>query len=283
MHVYSDFNLTYYNSYRIHSTCKNAFFPDNEDEVFQLCKDDTGFIVLGSGNNVILSKEYYDESFIILNGNLNHALFEGDVVEAESGILMSDLCKQALERELSGIEIFYDIPSSLGGAIYMNAGANGEEIKDVLIKVRYLDLNEMKIREVQKHEILFEYRNSYFQQNNKNVILKSWLQLHKKEKEKISLKMESFKLQRWAKQPREFPNAGSVFKRPKEMFVGHIIEKLGLKGFSVGGAMVSEKHAGFIINVANATGNDILSLIKIIQQRVKDECNIDLIVEQRVI
>ena len=283
MRVYSDFDLTNYNSYRIHSKCKNAFFPEKEDEVFQIFKGEKKFIVLGSGHNIILSKEYYDKDFIIFNGNFNFVRFDGDIVEAESGILMLDLCKQALEKALSGIEIFYDIPSSLGGAVVMNAGANGEEIKDVILKVRYLDLEDMKIKEIQKQEIAFEYRNSFFQRNNNNIILKAWLQLHKKNKGEISSKMETIKFQRWAKQPKEFPNAGSVFKRPMGKFVGQMIEELGLKGFSVGGAMVSEKHGGFIVNSANATGNDILALIKVIQEKVKDRFSIDLILEQRII
>jgi len=283
MRVYSDFDLTNYNSYRIHSKCKNAFFPENEDEIFQLFKDRKNLIVLGSGHNVILSKEYYDKSFIIFNGNFNLVLFEGDIAEAEAGISMLDLCKQALEKTLSGIEVFYDIPSSLGGAVLMNAGAGGEEIKDVILKVRYLDVNDMKINEISKQEIAFEYRNSFFQRNPNNIILKAWLQLHKKHKEEISSKMEAIKFQRWAKQPKEFPNAGSVFKRPKGKFVGQMIEELGLKGFSVGGAMVSEKHAGFIVNSVNATGSDILGLIKIIQEKVKDKFSVDLILEQRVI
>jgi len=283
MRFYPDFDLTNYNSYRIHSACKNAFFPENEDEVFQIFKGEKNFIVLGSGHNVILSKEYYDKSFIIFNGNFNHVLFEGDIAEAESGILMLDLCNQALEKALSGIEVFYDIPSSLGGAVLMNAGAGGEEIKDVILKVRYLDLDDMKIKEIHQHEIRFEYRNSFFQQTNKNIILKAWLQLHEKNKEEISLKMETIKSQRWAKQPKELPNAGSVFKRPEGKFVGQMIEELGLKGFSVGGAMVSVMHAGFIVNSANATGNDVLTLIKIIQEKVKDKFGIDLILEQRII
>lgn len=283
MRAYSDFDLTDYNSYRIHSICKKAFFPEDEDEVFHLFNNKRNFIILGSGHNVILSKEYYDKSFIIFNGNFNLVVFDGDIAEAESGILMLDLCKLALEKALSGIEVFYDIPSSLGGAVLMNAGAGGEEIKDVIVKVRYLDLDDMKIKEIHKNEIRFEYRNSFFQQNNKNIILKAWLQLHEKNKKEISLKMETIKSQRWAKQPKEFPNAGSVFKRPEGRFVGQMIEELGLKGFAIGGAMVSEKHAGFIVNSSNATGNDILALIKTIQEKVKDKFGVDLILEQRII
>jgi UDP-N-acetylmuramate dehydrogenase len=109
------------------------------------------------------------------------------------------------------------------------------------------------------------------------------LQLQEKNKKEISLKMETIKSQRWAKQPKEFPNAGSVFKRPEGRFVGQMIEELGLKGFAIGGAMVSEKHAGFIVNSANATGNDILALIKIIQEKVKHKFGVDLIMEQRII
>jgi UDP-N-acetylmuramate dehydrogenase len=286
MKVLTDFDLTNYNSYRIKAKCENAFFPETEEDVINFYKKQVPFILLGSGHNIILSKEYYDTNFLIFNGNFQNASInkETGIVEAEAGITMLQLSELALEHRLSGLEIFYDIPSSLGGAVVMNAGASGEEIKDVLVKVRYLDLEDMKVKEIHKKGMGFEYRNSFFQRNTNKVILKVWLQLIKKDNTIIiKEKMETIKTQRWAKQPNEFPNAGSVFKRPKGYYVGAIIDELKLKGYTVGGAMISKKHGGFIINYNNAKGQDILNLIKEIQTRVKNKFNIELEVEQRII
>jgi len=165
----------------------------------------------------------------------------------------------------------------------MNAGASGEEIKDVLVKVRYLDLEDFNVKEIYKKDISFEYRNSFFQRNTDKVVLKAWLKLQPKDRTVIREKMETIKTQRWAKQPKEYPNAGSVFKRPNGYYVGAIIDQLGLKGYRVGGAKISEKHGGFIINYDNATGQDVLDIIKEVKRKVKQKFNLELEVEQRVI
>lgn len=282
---HKDFDLTNYNSYRVKSKCKQAFLPNTEEEVINIYKDKQPIVLLGSGHNIILSKTYYDETFVIFNGNFSKTSIDENlkVIEVEAGVFMKDLCVIALEHNLSGLEIFYDIPSSIGGAVVMNAGASGEEIKSLVTKVRYLDLKTMQIKEMQNSEIDFEYRNSYFQKNPNNVILKVWLQLHFKSKSEIREKMNRIKAQRYAKQPKDYPNAGSVFKRPKGYYVGAIMEDLNLKGFSVGGAKISEKHGGFIINFNNATGQDILDVINGVKKRVKKAYNVNLEVEQRII
>lgn len=280
-----NFDLTNYNSYRIKSKCKKAYFPNTEEEVIDFYKNINSFVLLGSGHNVILSKDYYDTNFLIFNGNFQDYNIEAEtgIVEAQAGITMLKLSELALENGLSGLEIFYDIPSSLGGAVVMNAGASGEEIKDVLIKVRYLDLVDMQVKEIFKADMGFEYRNSFFQRNTDKVILKVWLQLKPEEKSVIHDKMKLIKEQRWAKQPKTFPNAGSVFKRPKGYYVGAIIDDLKLKGFTIGGAKISEKHGGFIINYNNAKGQDIIDIIIEVKRQVQERFNVDLEVEQRII
>ena len=165
----------------------------------------------------------------------------------------------------------------------MNAGASGEEIKDLLIKVRYLDLEDMKFKELVRNDIKFEYRNSYFQKNPDKIVLKAWFKLTPGDRERIKDKMEAIKTTRWAKQPREYPNCGSVFKRPEGRFVGPMLDELGLKGFTIGGAQISEKHSGFIVNVGNAKGSDIISLIIEAKIHVKAKFGLDLELEQRVI
>jgi UDP-N-acetylmuramate dehydrogenase len=277
--------LTEYNSYRLKAICANAFFPDSEEELRQIYRNrkEKKKILLGSGHNVILSKEYYEEDFILFSGNFDSISIDGKSIIAEAGATMFDISTLAMENSLSGLEIFYDIPSSLGGAVVMNAGASGEEIKDVLVKVRYYDIAKDEFGEMTNEEIGFSYRNSCFQNNPDFIVTKVWLELKSVDKNSIKEKMEQIKAVRWAKQPRDYPNAGSVFKRPNGVFVGPMIEKLGLKGYKVGGAMVSEKHAGFIINFNNAKGSDIVKIINCIKSKVKDAFNTELITEQRIL
>ncbi|WP_034888135.1 UDP-N-acetylmuramate dehydrogenase [Gillisia sp. Hel_I_29] len=278
-------DLTLYNNYRIEAFCKRAFLPQNEDDFIELytVHRDSKKIILGGGYNVILSKKYYEEDFLLIGETFAQYKVTGNVIEAEAGIEMKKMSELALAHNLSGLEVFYDIPSSLGGAIVMNAGASGSEIKDHFLRARYLDLDDLKVKEITKDEANFEYRNSFFQKNTNKIVLKVWLELISGDPVLIREKMDDIKTSRWAKQPKDYPNAGSVFKRPEGHYVGTMIEKLGLKGFSVGGAQVSTKHAGFIVNYNNATGEDVLNLIKEIQEKVYQEYNINLEVEQRII
>jgi UDP-N-acetylmuramate dehydrogenase len=284
MKTYENFYLTNFNSYRIKSFCKVAYFPENEADVISFFDTHKEFVLLGSGHNIIFVRDYYYKPFIIFNGNYNAIKLVNDgILEVETGAMMCDVAQFALNFSLTGIEVFWDIPSSLGGAVVMNAGACGDEIKDVLIKVRYLDLKDKNIKEIYKEEISFEYRNSFFQKNTDKIILKAWLQLHKGNQDAIFNKMETIKLQRWKKQPKDFPNAGSVFKRPKGYYVGEIIDELLLKGYTVGGAKISEKHGGFIINYNNAKGQDILDIIAEVKRKVWNKYEIDLEIEQIII
>jgi len=285
MIVKKNFDLTNYNSYRIKAQCKVAYFPENEAEIVELYKTNENLILLGSGHNIILSKAYYEESFVIFNGNYNSITIgnSNGVLIAEAGSTMLEISQKALSLGLSGVEVFYDIPSSLGGAVVMNAGASGEEVKDILLKVRYLDLETFQISEIENEAIGFEYRNSLFQQSKSMLVLKAWLQLKPLGKSLIHEKMEDMKQKRWAKQPKDYPNAGSVFKRPKGFYVGAMIDELKLKGFTIGGAQISEKHGGFIINYNNAKGEDIVSIIKHVQSKVKERFNVNLEVEQRIL
>ena len=285
MRVYSNFDLTNYNSYRLKAVCNKAYFPESENDLIELYQSRKDYVLLGSGHNVILSKKYYEEEFIIFNGNFDKVIIDSEkgFIDAEAGIMMDRISEIACQNGLSGVEVFYDIPSSLGGAVVMNAGASGEEIKDVLVKVRYLDLADMEIKEIFKEEMGFEYRNSFFQKFKDKIVLRAWLKLAAKDKSLIKEKMETIKAQRWAKQPKEYPNAGSVFKRPPGYFVGAIMEELGLKGYTVGGAKISEKHGGFIVNFNQATGQDILTIITEVKRQVMEKYHVDLKIEQRII
>lgn len=284
MKVYTNLDLTNYNSYKLKAYCDIAYFPEKEEDVVSFFATNNDFILLGSGHNLIFSKEHYQKPIVLFNGNYNNiSQIDNRLLEIEAGAMMWDVAKFALDKELSGLEIFWDIPSSLGGAVVMNAGASGEEIKDLLVKVRYLDLSDHTIKEIHKEDISFEYRNSFFQKNTDKIVLKAWLQLQEGNKEAISEKMETIKAQRWEKQPKEYPNAGSVFKRPTGYYVGAMMNELGLKGFTVGGAKISEKHGGFIVNFNQAKGQDILDIINEVKRQVLQKYQVDLEVEQRVI
>lgn len=285
MRIYNQFDLTNYNSYRIKATCDVAYFPENEADLIYLFEKSKKYILIGSGHNLIFSKPHYETPFVIFNGNFENYQTDTQqkIIVAESGITMLQLSEIALANEWSGLEIFYDIPSSLGGAVVMNAGASGEEIKDVLVKVRYMDLVDLKVKEIKKEDMGFTYRNSFFQQNTDKVVLKVWMQLKEGKHEEILQKMETIKEQRWAKQPKELPNAGSVFKRPPGFYVGALMDELQLKGYTVGGAKISEKHGGFIVNFNQATGQDILEIVQHVQQKVFEKHEVQLEIEQRII
>ena len=285
MKIFKDFELSNFNSYKIKSKCSIAYFPESESDFIELFTTLKGndYIVIGNGNNIILSKEYYNIPFVILNGFFDRIAINGNYVEAEAGATTSNLSEFALKNSLTGAEFLYDIPSSIGGAVVMNAGTKEGETKNILHKVRYLDLNDLHIKEKLNSQVNLSYRDSYFQNNKNTIILKVWFKLEKGEQNRIDSLMNESKERRWSKQPREFPNCGSVFKRPPGRFVGPMIDELGLKGFTVGGAQVSEKHSGFIVNKDEATGEEILTLIKEIQKRVKEKFDVELEVEQRVI
>jgi len=285
MKIIDNLDLTLYNSYRLKSICARAFFPNTEEEILYIYKNnpDKNIYVIGNGNNIILSKNWYDSYFIVLNNCFDKYKLYKNFIVAEAGCTMQKLSEAALTHNLTGLEIFYDIPGSVGGAVVMNAGAYGEEIKDLIIKVKYLDLKELKIKTLYREEMEFVYRSSVFQKHSDKIVLKAWFKLKTGNHDKIKEKMGKVKNERYLKQPRDYPNCGSVFKRPPNVYVGPMIDNLGLKGFTIGGAQISEKHSGFIINKGNATAEDILQIIFTVKKLVKDRYNIDLEVEQKII
>src|SRR5690554_1584404 len=202
MKEYINFNLTEYNAYRINAVCAKAWFPENETDLLEIFSQNKNkrLIILGNGNNIILSKEYYEDEFIILNGCFDKITVNNTEMEAEAGATLLQLSETALKHHLTGFEIFYDIPSSIGGAVVMNAGTKEGEIKDILVKVRYLDLADKQIKEISKENIGFEYRNSFFQKNTNKIVIKAWFQLKNEKQERIRARMEETKQTRWAKQ-----------------------------------------------------------------------------------
>ena len=223
------------------------------------------FFILGKGSNLLVSDKGI-EGVVICLTQFNDVTVCGDVIKACAGASLAQVCVKAYENSLTGLEFAYGIPGTVGGGLYMNAGAYGGEMSQVVVSAEYIDADG-NIGEFSIDEMKLGYRTSIFKQNGK-IITSVKIKLEKGEKADIKAQMDDFMLRRKTKQPLEYPSAGSTFKRPEGYFAGALIEENNLKGFSVGGAMVSEKHAGFVINYDNATSNDVKQLMAEIQKRV---------------
>ncbi|WP_405339996.1 UDP-N-acetylmuramate dehydrogenase [Ruminococcus sp.] len=226
-------------------------------------------MILGNGSNLLVSDNGIEGAVITLDGDFKEITVDGDIITSGAGAKLSRLCSVALENSLTGLEFAYGIPGTVGGAMYMNAGAYGGEMKDVALSVTALTADGM-IREVPAEDLQLGYRTSVFKTNG-DIILFSKYKLEQGDQVAIKARMDDVMDRRKTKQPLEFPSAGSVFKRPEGAFAGTLIEQCGLKGKTVGGAQVSEKHAGFIINIGGATCDDVMGLVKIVQDTVKAE------------
>ncbi len=232
--------------------------------------------ILGKGSNIIAGDCGF-RGIIIYTGHLKKVTIEGNLIKAQCGITLNSLAEKALNNSLSGLEFVSGIPGSLGGALYMNAGAYGREIKDIVKSV--LTLNYDGREEIfPRNKLNFSYRHSILQLKPL-IAVEATLKLTPGNREEILAEMQTLKEKRKAQQPLSLPSAGSTFKRPPGYYAGPLIEKAGMKGTRVGDAQVSQKHAGFIVNMGNATANDILKLITIIQDRVYTANGVKLEVE----
>ena len=252
-------------------------------EILGICRD-TGVIpnIIGNGSNVLVSDDGVKGIVIKIGDKLGEIRLENDnEIVCEAGAPLSKLCRFALKHELTGLEFAWGIPGSVGGAIFMNAGAYNGEIKQVLIGTEHLTLDG-KAGAFTADELDLSYRHSVYQDFSA-VITSGRFRLQAGKKELIKSVMDGLMQRRQEKQPLEHPNAGSVFKRPEGQFAGALIEKCGLMGLLVGGAEVSRKHAGFIVNKGNATCAQVLELIDIIKTTVKKEFGIDLECEIRIL
>lgn len=283
MMIKTNLQLEQYNSYRLRALARIAYIPESIEDLKKLLFDLTDFHLIGGGNNIILVHEYYERPFIIVNESIGQILNDDCSLIVEAGASLKDCAETALHLGLSGLENFLDIPSSIGGALVMNAGANGDNISDLVEWVECYNTISGEIEVFSREQCLFGFRKSCFQYNSKLVILRCKLLLSHGIKGEIRTKMMEYKAARWQKQPRDWPNAGSVFKRPSNMYVGTTIEQLGLKGLKLGGAQISERHAGFIVNIGDAKGTDILGLISIINYEVQKNFGCSFEVEQRII
>lgn len=276
--IYENFELSKFSSFRIGGNARFAAFPKNSDELISLIdtatKSGIRHIVIGNASNILFDSGYID-ALIIFTRDMKSCKIEETKIIAECGCSLSALSVAARNASLSGLEFAYGIPGTLGGAVYMNAGAYGGEISDILLESTVYNVKDGKISTLSQKDHMFSYRKSIFS-NKELILISSTLSMKKGEKEVISRTMSENMRKRTEKQPLEFPSAGSAFKRPQGMFAAELIEKSGLKGFSVNDAQISDKHAGFIINRGNATSDDVLLLINKTINTVKEKFGVVL-------
>lgn len=249
-------------------------------EIVEICKEEKlPYFVLGNGSNLLVSDKGYRGVVIQLWKNFSDITVKDCCIQAKAGALLSKVAVEALEAGLTGMEFASGIPGTIGGAAFMNAGAYGGEMKDIIKSVKVLD-TQGEVRILPKEELKMGYRTSIVKEKGYTV-LSVELELSKGNREEIRNTMEDLKERRTSKQPLEMPSAGSTFKRPEGYFAGKLIMDSGLRGFSVGGAQVSEKHCGFVVNKGGATAMDVLNLIREVQRRVKEQFGVDLETEVR--
>ncbi len=236
--------------------------------------------VIGNGSNLLVKDEGYRGA--IIKPSFNSIEIKEDIVEVGAGVKNGMLAQKLLQKELTGFEFAAGIPGTIGGAMVMNAGAHGREMKDIVDAVTYYNCENDEIETIKKEECNFEYRNSKFKNSNV-IIIKAILKLQKANSIEIKQKMDEYKQFRIEKQPIEYPSAGSTFKRGADFITAKLIDEAGLKGYTVGGAQVSEKHAGFIINKNNATATDIINLIEEVQKIVYEKFNKKIELEIEII
>lgn len=251
-------------------------------EILRCCNSsEVPFMVMGNGTNLLVSDKGIRGCVIKIYDNMNKCTINDNIMEVEAGMLISKASKFALQSSLSGLEFAEGIPGTIGGAVTMNAGAYIGEMSMVVSETEFMD-TKGNIVTISGEEHCFSYRNSIIQKS-KGIVLKTKLKLNSGELSQIKELMDDFNFKRRDKQPLEWPSAGSVFKRPKGHFVGKLIDDCGLRGYSIGGAQVSDKHSGFIINKGNATCEDVLRLIKHIQKTVNERFSVQLEPELRII
>lgn len=278
--------MSKYTTFRIGGNASVMLTPLNDEQLVSVIKEckkeNIKPFILGNGSNMLICDAGLKTVVInMCRPEPKIELVNGDTIVCDAGMTMSKVCNFALENELTGLEFAFGIPGSAGGAAYMNAGAYGGEMKDVLVECRHID-PDGNLGSLKGDELGLSYRTSAYEHNG-FIITTLVMRLKKGNKAEIKAKMQELLQRRKDKQPLEFPSAGSTFKRPVGHFAGGLIEECGLKGCSVGGAQVSEKHAGFIINKGGATAQDVLDLIKYVQDMVYEKKGVRLEPEVRLI
>lgn len=272
-----------YTTFKIGGNANFVILPDCVEKVSIIVKYlkmyNIKYLTLGNGSNILFGDEAL-KRIIIKTERLNELNKEDNLITSYSGNSLASLSLFALSKGLSGLEFLFGIPGSVGGAVFMNAGAYGKTMSDVVVNTTYVNENG-EIKTIENKENKYGNRTSVF--TEKDIICSTSFLLSNQNKDIIQAKMDELMQKRKTSQPLEYPSAGSIFKRPEGYFAGKLIEDCGLKGFTIGGAQVSEKHAGFIINRNNATSKDVRGLIEHIKKTVYEKYNVSLETEIKII
>lgn len=281
---YKNASLKKYNTYRLDIKANYLIFPKDAQELISLLKylkeNNIKYLILGGGSNVILARPIFD--VVIKLDRLNNVTINDNIVKAEAGVSLISLANTCMKEGLSGLAFAGGIPGLVGASTSMNAGAYKEEISNIIKEVKVLTPN-LDIKIMTKDELNYGYRDSFLKRNKEYLCLETTFMMKREDPIKIKNIMDDRKRRRIESQPLDKPSAGSVFRNPDGVSAGKIIEDIGLKGYKIGGASISEKHANFIINDDDATFEDIIELIDFIKKKVKKEYDIDLILEQEII
>lgn len=265
-------------TFRIGGPAEYYLRPHSVDElrkILHICKrENLPFFILGNGSNLLVSDKGYQGVVIQLWKNMSDIEVDAHVIRAKAGALLSKIAVVALDNSLAGFAFASGIPGTLGGAVVMNAGAYGGEMKDVLEEVTVMDA-EGNVICLKREELNLGYRTSIVKEKG-YIVLEAVIRLKKGEASHIKEQMDDFKERRTSKQPLDMPSAGSTFKRPEGYFAGKLIMDTGLRGFRVGGAQISEKHCGFVVNTGDATAEDVKNLIEEVQKRVREKFGVTL-------
>lgn len=276
--VKKDEPMKSHTTFRVGGPADYFVTPQTAEEVAKVIEactqEKVPYYIVGNGSNLLVSDKGYEGVIIQIYKQMNQVKMEGAQIHAQAGALLSMIAKRALDAELTGFEFAAGIPGTLGGACVMNAGAYGGEMKDVLKSVTVLT-DKGEVKTLAKEELELGYRTSVIAKKG-YIVLEAVLELQKGEKEKIQAVMDDLKERRVTKQPLEYPSAGSTFKRPEGYFAGKLIQDAGLRGFQVGGAQVSEKHCGFVINKDQATASDVMNLMNQVSDKVYEEFGVRL-------
>ena len=284
--VEANVSLSKYTTYRVGGIALAMVYPKSVKKLISLVKLLTGskikYKVIGNGSNLLFSDKNFDGVIIKLTELTNIKFLSYNKIRVEAGYSLPKLSLLVAKKGLAGLEFASGIPGTVGGAIFMNAGAYKSDMGYIVQSVRVLT-PDCKIITFENREMDFHYRSSFLQKHPEYICLDAVIKLKKGDKELLDEVIKERRARRIESQPLEYPSAGSVFRNPEGNFAGKLIEDLGLKGYRIGGAMVSEKHANFIINYDNATSADIKNLIDYVHDRVMDEYNIDLKIEQEFV
>lgn len=259
--------------------------PNTIDELVECInvvrKEDVPFLVIGNGSNLLVKDEGYDGVIIEVDKKISDIDVRGEDIVAEAGAKLSRVAMAAMENDLAGFEFAHGIPGNIGGAVVMNAGAYGGEMKDVLKWVKVID-KDGNVRVIEAEDLELGYRTSIVMKEEM-IVLEACIHLELGTMGEIADFMAMLMDKRRASQPLEFPSAGSTFKRPEGYFAGKLIQDSGMKGYRVGDAMVSEKHSGFVINCGNATATDVLQVIDDVREKVKESFGVEMEPEVKII